>query len=86
MGCVGYRCADMAGLATGKSASSKMACCVVSMMHMHNGRISNTHSLLFPSINSDMKRFNATEGENWLEPVMMNYTRCGPECPQEGCF
>lgn len=36
--------------------------------------------------NCDMKRFNSTEGENWLVPMLDNYTRCGPDCPPEGCF
>ena len=39
-------------------------------------------SLLF----SDMQHYNATEGENWLQPMLLNYTRCGPDCPPEGCF
>ena len=37
------------------------------------------------SLHSDMSRFNATEGENWLEPMLANYTRCIPDCPPEGC-
>jgi len=36
--------------------------------------------------NCDMTRFNSTYGENWLEPMLDNYTRCGPDCPPEGCF
>lgn len=36
--------------------------------------------------NCDMKAFNATTGQNWLIPMLSNYTRCGPNCPQEGCF
>ncbi|KAL7478194.1 hypothetical protein ACHAW6_003970 [Cyclotella cf. meneghiniana] len=36
--------------------------------------------------NCDMQGFNATYGENWLVPMLKNYTRCGPNCPQEGCF
>ncbi|KAL7534072.1 hypothetical protein ACHAWF_004711 [Thalassiosira exigua] len=36
--------------------------------------------------NCDMTAFDARKGENWLEPMLLNYTRCGPDCPQEGCF
>eukprot|EP00581_Thalassiosira_minuscula_P011609 CAMPEP_0183715234 /NCGR_PEP_ID=MMETSP0737-20130205/9549_1 /TAXON_ID=385413 /ORGANISM="Thalassiosira miniscula, Strain CCMP1093" /LENGTH=689 /DNA_ID=CAMNT_0025944323 /DNA_START=19 /DNA_END=2088 /DNA_ORIENTATION=+ len=36
--------------------------------------------------NCDMKRYNSTQGENWLEPMLDNYTRCGPDCPPEGCY
>jgi len=36
--------------------------------------------------NCDMKRFDSTNGENWLVPMLDNYTRCGPDCPPEGCF
>jgi len=36
--------------------------------------------------NCDMKGFNATYEENWLVPMLKNYTRCGPDCPPEGCF
>ena len=31
--------------------------------------------------NCDMQGFNATYGENWLIPMLNNYTRCGPNCP-----
>mmetsp|Transcript_29206 Transcript_29206/g.58536 ORF Transcript_29206/g.58536 Transcript_29206/m.58536 type:complete len:820 (+) Transcript_29206:196-2655(+) len=36
--------------------------------------------------NCDMSHYNATEGENWLSPMLAHYSRCGPNCPQEGCF
>jgi len=36
--------------------------------------------------NCDMTRYNSTQGENWLVPMLDNYTRCGPDCPPEGCF
>eukprot|EP00571_Detonula_confervacea_P011357 CAMPEP_0172301006 /NCGR_PEP_ID=MMETSP1058-20130122/2990_1 /TAXON_ID=83371 /ORGANISM="Detonula confervacea, Strain CCMP 353" /LENGTH=656 /DNA_ID=CAMNT_0013010991 /DNA_START=79 /DNA_END=2049 /DNA_ORIENTATION=+ len=35
--------------------------------------------------NCDMTRYNSTTGENWLIPMLDNYTRCGPDCPPEGC-
>mmetsp|Transcript_16257 Transcript_16257/g.23037 ORF Transcript_16257/g.23037 Transcript_16257/m.23037 type:complete len:675 (+) Transcript_16257:62-2086(+) len=36
--------------------------------------------------NCDMNSFDARNGTNWLTPMLLNYTRCGPDCPQEGCF
>lgn len=36
--------------------------------------------------NCDMEHYNATEGENWLQPMLLNYTRCGPDCSPDGCF
>ncbi|KAL7510660.1 hypothetical protein ACHAXN_008675 [Cyclotella atomus] len=36
--------------------------------------------------NCDMAGFDAKEGENWLVPMLMDVTRCGPNCPPEGCF
>ena len=36
--------------------------------------------------NCDMAKFDARNGTNWLVPMLMNFTRCGPDCPQEGCF
>lgn len=36
--------------------------------------------------NCDMTRFNATDAQNWLEPMLLNNTRCGPDCPPEGCY
>lgn len=36
--------------------------------------------------NCDMKRHNATYGENWLEPMLKDFTRCGPHCPLGGCL
>ncbi|KAL7500690.1 hypothetical protein ACHAWT_008545 [Skeletonema menzelii] len=36
--------------------------------------------------NCDMNNYDARNGTNWLNPMLLNYTRCGPDCPQEGCF
>lgn len=36
--------------------------------------------------NCAMAKFNATEGDNWLVPMLQDYSRCGPDCPSEGCF
>ena len=36
--------------------------------------------------NCDMGSYDARVGTNWLIPMLLNYTRCGPDCPQEGCF
>lgn len=33
-----------------------------------------------------MSHYNATEGENWLSPMLAHYSRCGPNCPQEGAI
>lgn len=36
--------------------------------------------------NCDMAKYDAKNGTNWLNPMLLNYTRCGPECPWGGCF
>jgi len=36
--------------------------------------------------NCDMGRFNATVGNNWLPPMLEDTSRCGPNCPPEGCY
>lgn len=36
--------------------------------------------------NCDMGRYNATEGKNWLPPMLADTSRCGPNCPPEGCY
>ena len=36
--------------------------------------------------NCDMGRYNATFGRNWLPPMLADASRCGPNCPPEGCF
>lgn len=36
--------------------------------------------------NCDMSHFNATTGRNWLAPMLEDSSRCGPNCPPEGCF
>eukprot|EP00569_Conticribra_weissflogii_P001865 CAMPEP_0171351138 /NCGR_PEP_ID=MMETSP0878-20121228/38246_1 /TAXON_ID=67004 /ORGANISM="Thalassiosira weissflogii, Strain CCMP1336" /LENGTH=505 /DNA_ID=CAMNT_0011856309 /DNA_START=136 /DNA_END=1653 /DNA_ORIENTATION=- len=36
--------------------------------------------------NCNMKAYNATIGENWLEPMLMETSPCEPSCPPEGCF
>mmetsp|Transcript_11646 Transcript_11646/g.20256 ORF Transcript_11646/g.20256 Transcript_11646/m.20256 type:complete len:904 (-) Transcript_11646:203-2914(-) len=36
--------------------------------------------------NCAMNSFNADEGDNWLIPMLMDKTACGPDCPPEGCF
>ena len=36
--------------------------------------------------NCDMTRFDATEGENWLTPMLSASSPCEPSCPPEGCF
>ncbi|KAL7468284.1 hypothetical protein ACHAXS_008522 [Conticribra weissflogii] len=36
--------------------------------------------------NCNMKAYNATLGNNWLEPMLMETSPCEPSCPPEGCF
>ncbi|KAL3815402.1 hypothetical protein ACHAXA_011520 [Cyclostephanos tholiformis] len=36
--------------------------------------------------NCDMTRYNSTEGENWLIPMLKDSSPCEPSCPPEGCF
>ncbi|KAL9190535.1 hypothetical protein ACHAXT_000241 [Thalassiosira profunda] len=36
--------------------------------------------------NCEMARFEATTGENWLPPMLADTSRCGPNCPDEGCY
>ncbi|KAL7465485.1 hypothetical protein ACHAXS_005808 [Conticribra weissflogii] len=36
--------------------------------------------------NCDMGRYNSTQGKNWLPPMLADTSRCGPNCPPEGCF
>lgn len=36
--------------------------------------------------NCDMSRFDATNGENWLTPMLSASSPCEPSCPPEGCF
>ena len=33
-----------------------------------------------------MASYDATEGENWLEPMLEDHSSCGNACPIEGCF
>jgi hypothetical protein len=43
-------------------------------------------SLLFRAGNCDMARFEATEGKNWLAPMLDGSSRCGPDGPPEGLY
>ncbi len=36
--------------------------------------------------NCDMHNYDARNGTNWLNPMLLNYTRCGPDCSWEGCY
>ena len=36
--------------------------------------------------NCQLGKYNASDGDNWLVPMLMDDTPCGPECPPEGCF
>jgi len=36
--------------------------------------------------NCAMGSFDAKEGDNWLAPMLMERSGCGPDCPPEGCF
>ncbi|KAL7522163.1 hypothetical protein ACHAWX_006850 [Stephanocyclus meneghinianus] len=36
--------------------------------------------------NCQMGKYNVTEGDNWLIPMLMDDSPCPPECPPEGCF
>ena len=36
--------------------------------------------------NCNMGSFNATEGVNWLEPMLSDTSPCEPSCPFEGCY
>ncbi|KAL7439289.1 hypothetical protein ACHAXH_004636 [Discostella pseudostelligera] len=36
--------------------------------------------------NCDMSHFNATTDRNWLPPMLDDTSRCGPNCPPEGCY
>jgi len=42
--------------------------------------------LLFRAGNCDMSRFEATEGKNWLAPMLDGSSRCGPDGPPEGLY
>jgi hypothetical protein len=43
-------------------------------------------SLPFRAGNCDMSRFEATEGKNWLAPMLDGSSRCGPDGPPEGLY
>jgi hypothetical protein len=34
----------------------------------------------------NMASYDATEGENWLVPMLEDHSDCGNACPSEGCF
>ena len=36
--------------------------------------------------NCQMGKYNVTEGENWLIPMLADDSKCPPSCPPEGCF
>ncbi|KAL7529682.1 hypothetical protein ACHAWF_003079, partial [Thalassiosira exigua] len=36
--------------------------------------------------NCEMGAYNATEGVNWLIPMLKDNSPCEPSCPPEGCF
>lgn len=36
--------------------------------------------------NCNMKHFNASYGDNWIEPMMESDSKCGPNCAPEGCW
>lgn len=36
--------------------------------------------------NCDMGRYDATEGVNWLIPMLKDTSPCEPSCPPEGCY
>ncbi|EJK68903.1 hypothetical protein THAOC_09884 [Thalassiosira oceanica] len=36
--------------------------------------------------NCNMGSFNATDGVNWLEPMLSDTSPCEPSCPFEGCY
>ena len=36
--------------------------------------------------NCNMGSFNASEGVNWLEPMLSDTSPCEPSCPFEGCY
>mmetsp|Transcript_16934 Transcript_16934/g.35105 ORF Transcript_16934/g.35105 Transcript_16934/m.35105 type:complete len:471 (-) Transcript_16934:354-1766(-) len=36
--------------------------------------------------NCAMGSYDASKGDNWKKGVLEDFTRCGPDCPPEGCF
>ena len=36
--------------------------------------------------NCAMDQYDAKIGNNWMKPMLEDFTRCGPECPEEGCY
>lgn len=36
--------------------------------------------------NCDMKSYDASIGNNWMIPMLMAESKCGPLCAPEGCF
>ena len=46
------------------------------LLQLHTLMICDTYANIQRAGNCDMKAFNATTGQNWLIPMLSNYTRC----------
>ncbi|KAL3770571.1 hypothetical protein ACHAWO_000931 [Cyclotella atomus] len=65
---------------------SKYMGCGESVKDFRNGKCRVQVCRYSRAGNCDMGRYNATFDKNWLPPMLADTSRCGPDCPPEGCY
>jgi hypothetical protein len=67
--------------------ASKYVGCADSLREYEDGGICRIQVCRYARAgNCQMGKYNVTEGDNWLIPMLADESNCPPECPPEGCF
>ncbi|KAL7481736.1 hypothetical protein ACHAW6_007406 [Cyclotella cf. meneghiniana] len=61
--------------------------CGESVMTMSNGETCRMQVCRYAKAgNCEMGLYDSEVGDNWMKPMMMDDSPCGPVCPPEGCY
>eukprot|EP00804_Cyclotella_cryptica_P030575 CCRYP_014848-RA/>CCRYP_014848-RA protein AED:0.02 eAED:0.02 QI:700/1/1/1/1/1/2/62/375 len=67
--------------------STKYLGCGESVKKMSNGETCRMQVCRYAKAgNCMMGKYSSEEGDNWMKPMMMDDSPCGPVCPPEGCY
>ena len=83
---IGWAYPDNAHLTQSLWRASRYMGCGEAVKEWNGGKCRTQVCRYAKAGNCDMTRFDATEGENWLTPMLSASSPCEPSCPPEGCF
>lgn len=67
--------------------STRYIGCADSKRDLGNGKTCHMQVCRYAKAgNCLMGQYNAADGKNWMKPMMLDDTPCGPYCPGEGCY